>query len=85
MTLVVELLEPALVQTTDDLLGLDPVQIRQVSLRLNPKDGSGQGVETKADPETTNLGELVSFMRAVQTEPSTVELWFQGRSESLNL
>lgn len=82
MTIVIELMEPALAQTADDLAALGSEQIRQVSLRLTSAEERTHGVETKADPATTNLGELVAFAREVQTEPTTVELWYQGRSEA---
>lgn len=85
MTLVIELLEPALVQSPEDLLQLDPAQFRQVSLRLTSLDGSVQGIETQADPLTSNLGEIIAFARKVQTEPTTVELWYRGRQESFEL
>lgn len=85
MTIVVELLEPALVQSVDDLLSLDPAQVKQVSLRLNPLDGDAQGVETRVEPETTSLLELVRFARAAQNEPTTVELWYRGRFEAFTL
>jgi hypothetical protein len=85
MTLVIELLEAALVQSTEDLLSLDSAQVKQISLRLNPTEGTVRGIETRAAEETTNLGELIAFARAVQTEPTKVELLYRGRSESFTL
>lgn len=85
MTLVFDLLEPALVQTTADLVALDPAQIRQASLKLATTGSSARELETVVDLGQTTIAELTEFARAVQSEPAEIEIWYRGRRETISL
>lgn len=83
LTVVLELLEPAHVQTAEDLARLDPAQIKSLAIKLVPLGGQGSTVTARVGSEETSIGELLDFLKEAEAENTTVELWFRGRSEQI--
>jgi|GEM_PF-3281981 len=89
LSIIVDLLEPALVSTADELKGLDPSQIRRLEMRLtSDKDGSEDTEPARIDGEVdhrlVSMAELVEFAQATQPNATVVEIWYHGRCESFS-
>jgi hypothetical protein len=85
MSIIVELLEPALVRSTDDLKQLDLAQVKQVAIKVNAANqSSGEEplyLESRSDQQSGAILTLLEFAETIQPEGTCVEVWFQGRSE----
>ena len=85
MSIVVELLEPALVRSAEDLKLLDLAQVRHVAIKLTSENNwvdEPLYFESKTDQQAAAIATLVEFARITQPSGTSVEIWYQGRSEA---
>jgi hypothetical protein len=89
LSIVVELLTPAMVASGADIGQLDPSQVSRITLVLTPEAAEGEKaaprLETEFEHRRTHLIDLVEFARFTQPAGTPVELRFQGRTETLEI
>ena len=83
LSIELEILEPALVDSAERLLQLHPSQIRWVSIRLAADEGSEESVafEAKADDSRAAVRSLIALAQRAQPNGTPVKVWYQGRIE----
>ena len=89
LSIELDLLEPVIVGSADQLQDLHPSQIRWVSIRLTAetKEGDADPVtfDAHADEARLAIRDLIALAQRAQPEGTTVRVWFQGRSESFRI
>ncbi len=82
LSIELEILEPALVDSAERLLDLHPSQIRWISIRLTT-DGDADALtfSSQADDARTAVRSLVALAQKSQPEGTAVLVWYQGRAE----
>lgn len=87
LSLSIELSEPTLIRTADDLRRLDRSKLQMVEIRLAPQgeDTEASAIVASADPMYLTVAEIVNFADRVQPEGTKVEIRYQGRSEWMTI
>lgn len=97
LSIELEVLEPAIVGSADQLMDLHPSQIRWVSIRLTAdktaddfadeseeEDGSIT-FEAQSPDTRVAIRNLVAIAQKSQPEGTEVVVWYQGRSERFQI
>ena len=86
LSIELEVLEPVLLSSADDLLALHPSQIRWISIRLTTEgEPDGAVFSTQSSDSRLAVQALVDLALGSQPKGTKVVVWFQGRSESFTI
>ena len=86
LTIELEILEPTLVASSEDLLQLHPSQIRWIAIRLTSDGDEGRAGAAVFSAQSSDsriaVRALVDLAHQSQPHGTPVVVWYQGRSES---
>lgn len=86
LSIELEILEPALVDSADALRGLHPSQIRWIAIRLTTTGDEGGAdaavFSAQSSDSRVAVRGLVDLAQQSQPQGTAVVVWFQGRSET---
>lgn len=89
LSIELELLEPVITGSADQLQDLHPSQIRWVSIRLTAphEEGDSEAVtfEAQADDARAAIRDLIALAQRAQPDGTDVIVWYQGRSETFRI
>lgn len=86
LSIKIDLLEPAKVSSVADIVALDASQIREISICLNCLvDNGNRSVAAVVTSTDSTVQDLIFLAQTTQPEGTSIEIWFQGRSERIRI